>query len=178
MQIRKVKHFVKVRNGEEEPHVIIEYTEGNKEVVLHGTTKAKPEFYKLFKELSEHVCRICEFSDHEVDRTHVSGASISYRESDEGDDVMCVVFTARRTIVASPQDLIFNTPVKFSEHNDPGQKLSSDCFAVVEALTAEAEDYIDGKRDLSGGVQEDAFEQAQEASEDDELEPEKVEEDN
>jgi hypothetical protein len=155
MQITKIKRSSKIKDGEEVKTVDISYVDGNKEVLFHGYAEPDPEFHKLFDELSKHVCEICEFSDHEIGRNRVTGVSISYTETEDTDDVQNIVFTVRRKLVASPQPLIYNTPLKHSEHNDPGQKLSADCFATVEALSAEAEEYIGGKKQ-----QIDAFQEA------------------
>jgi hypothetical protein len=52
MQITKIKQWDKSQNGEVVNHVEIHYSEGVKNIILHDTRKASPEFYKLFKELS------------------------------------------------------------------------------------------------------------------------------
>ena len=147
MFINKIKRITKVSNGEEQKTIEIHYSEGNKDIVFHGYHEPVPEFHKLFDELSKHVCLICEFESSLEQVIRVTGVSISYTKSDDDDDVQNITFTARKRLVASPQPLIFNTPLKHSEHQDPGQKLSSDCFVTVEALTACAEEYVEGKRE-------------------------------
>jgi hypothetical protein len=144
-QITSIKHWQKSGKGEVTDRVEIKYKEGDAEVVLHGYEKASPEFYKLFSELSKPVCTIGEFSDHEVDRTTVTAVHISYKDG-ENEDSIGVIFTAKRKLIATPQPLTFNTPLKKTDHKDPGQKLSSETWGIIEALTAEAEEYIDGKR--------------------------------
>jgi hypothetical protein len=147
MRITKIKHWKKVSKEETADHVQVDYRDGNMEVSLHEEQRAAPEFYKLFNELSAHVCKICEFADHENDRTIVTGVSIKYIEQEDGEDTIGVVFTARRKLVASPQDLSFSTPIKFEKHNDKDQTLTAECLGIVNALTAEAEEYVDGKRE-------------------------------
>lgn len=158
MQITKIKQWDKSQNGEVVNHVEIHYSEGVKNIILHDTRKASPEFYKLFKELSPHVCNICEFANHEAERTIVTGVSISYDESPEGDEIQRIIFTARRKLVATSKPLIFNTPLMCSTHTDKAQELSAECFGIVEALSAEAAEYIEGKReqlDLFDGNEEE-----------------------
>lgn len=145
-QITSIKHWQKSGKGEVTDRVEIKYKEGNAEVVFHGYEKASPEFYKLFVELSKPVCTIGEFSYHEIERTAVTAVHISYKDVEEEDSIG-VIFTAKRKLVATPQPLTFNTPLKKTDHKDPGQKLSAETWGIVEALTAEAEDYIDGKRE-------------------------------
>lgn len=145
--ITKIKQFAKTSQGSTVNHVIIQYQEGNATVTLHEYERAAPEFYKLFADLSEHVNTICEFNTHEAERLTVEGVSLTFKEEENGDEKMGTVFTAKRKLFNSRNGLTINTPLKWDEHKDPHQKLSQEAFATVEALTVEADEYIEGKRE-------------------------------
>ena len=149
VQVKKIKQFKKLSGDDTVDHVVIAYSDGSLDVVLHTSgERAAPDFYKLFEELVPQVCMIAEFGDSEAGRTRVRSVSLSYHEDKEtGDAPMSVIFACERRLVATPQPLIFNTPSKFEQHNDQGQRMTNECLGIVNALVAEAEEYIDGKRE-------------------------------
>jgi hypothetical protein len=146
-EITAVKHYQKTEDDKAVDHVVIKYHEDDKEIILHKTARAAPEFYRAFDDLSPHVCQIGEFAEHEKDRTRVSGMSVAYHTDKEGNKTMAVIFTAKRRLVASPQPLTFNTPAKYDNHPDPDQKMGPECLILVRQVIAAADEYIDGKRE-------------------------------
>lgn len=111
--------------------------------------EARPEFHAAMKRLAKHWSEILELDHHED--TQVSSVSFSH-----SNDVMGVTIYASRKLKESTGVLGCNTPHRikkvcsesgtFFDKCDEGQFMSEGLSADCDALIAEAEAYIDGKR--------------------------------
>jgi len=159
MLITKIKHCSKVKKGKKGGsdrvvnHVIIEFKEDNKEVVLHEYDKpsrparATPEFYQIFDDLRVFVNDICEFQESDIVKISVKGISLSYMEATKNSNEKTgVIFNSSKELVNGSSDLHFCTPLRYDEHPDVGQMLPENSFKVIEDLIALAERYVNGER--------------------------------
>jgi len=109
-----------------------------------------PSFLAALDSLRGHVLEICEMPSGLKPRTTVHGASFSYTENGDGEEVLGAVITALVTLNRSRSPLVLNTPHKFSDvlndADDPSFCLSEDAGAAIEEVIDETNKYLDGHR--------------------------------
>jgi hypothetical protein len=160
MDITQIKQWSKIKKGKKGAsdklvnHVRVKYKEGNKDIDLHEfdlpsrPARAVPEFYKCFDDLRVFVCDICEFPEEDSAKLRINGVSISWHEATKNSDEKTgVIFSCSRSLDNGPNDLHFNTPLRYDTHPDPGQCLPDGTMDIIEDLIEHAEKYVGGERE-------------------------------
>jgi hypothetical protein len=147
-KIRKVK-FSKGR-------MCIEYSvqrpgmEAEDEYTVNCGEAPHRTFLAALDNLRGHVLEMCEMSLLPVPRTTVHGASFSYTENADGEEVLGAVITALIALNRSRSPLVINTPHKFAaplnDADDPGFCLTEEAGESLESLIEETNEYLNGHR--------------------------------
>lgn len=107
------------------------------------------DFVTALSDLAPSVKEILELPDEYAQGLVVSGVSFTHKETEAGEVEGCVI-TAQKALKGHPAPAIFNTPhkteVPYSETGDDSATLTQTAIVALEALKAEAEAYIGGKR--------------------------------
>lgn len=145
--------FTKIKRTSE-GKIYIEYQVMNKQgywddFSMKSFDEPTPSFDRAFDAMIPHVIEMCEMpeNDHTDHPYTIKGFSMSY----SGDnDTLGVTMTTTRALEESNTPLVLNTPHKikepYVEGGDDTQVMGGECLQALQAVFAEAQDYLDGKR--------------------------------
>lgn len=141
MEITRVKHWTKVVQSENVEHVLIGYNDGDSKHVLHQFDKlaiAAPEFYQAFYNLPVYVCKIMHVGEGLKNGIFVSDVSITKDEDKEGNN------TSIYKLICRMKSGHANTVITVTVQH---KYIPEGFEQAINALIAEAKEYIGGKRE-------------------------------
>lgn len=141
MEITRVKHWTKVVQSENVEHVLIGYDDGDSKHVLHQFDKcaiAAPEFYAAFNNLPVYVCKIMHVGEGLKNGIFVNDVSITKDEDKDGNN------TSTYKIISRMKSGHANTCITVTVQH---KYIPEGFEQAINALIAEAKEYIGGKRE-------------------------------
>ncbi len=139
--------FTKIKLKEQKVFLIWEkYEETTKswdEYSLRCADPALPSLYDAMKNLDKHIAAICELPAACEASIEATGVSFTYVEEGRG----CVI-TGKKILKSNPAPMNLNTPYKVDTPAEGMEDyaLSDECIDALQALEAEAFEYINGHR--------------------------------